>query len=119
MPSATTADNNDSIAPSKAMAKAGPTNCMQSDQLISGSEKVGKPCGIPPNVEPMVATSSNCIHHCKVVSSTSIANGPGTARSNGTLGDNHNKLKAVSPMAVVVMLRLPILLSRDSSFWCT
>ena len=60
MPSATTAVSSDSMAPNKAMAKAGPTSCSRSEREIAGHEKPGSARGMPPNALPMVATPANC-----------------------------------------------------------
>ena len=59
IPSATTADNNDSIAPSIAIVKAGPIKAKTSEIDISGSVRLGKPWGIPPKAVPIVATPGN------------------------------------------------------------
>ena len=58
MPSATTADSSDSMAPSIAIVNAGPISSMTRAAVISGNCSVGRPCGMPPNAEPMVATPS-------------------------------------------------------------
>ena len=60
MPSATTAVSSDSMAPNKAMAKAGPISCNRSEKEISGHEKPGSARGMPPKALPMVATPANC-----------------------------------------------------------
>ena len=59
MPSATTADNKDSIEPSMAIVKAGPIKAKTSERAISGIVKLGNPCGIPPKAVPIVATPGN------------------------------------------------------------
>ncbi len=58
MPSATTADSRDSMAPSIAIVNAGPISVMTWVSDRSGAVKDGRPRGIPPNAEPMVATPS-------------------------------------------------------------
>ncbi|CFP65545.1 Uncharacterised protein [Bordetella pertussis] len=80
MPSATTADSRDSMAPSMAMAKAGPINSMTRDTVISGHCQLGRPCGMPPKALPMVATPSRPSAACSVVATTSATSGPGTRR---------------------------------------
>ena len=56
--SAATAHSSDSIAPSRAMVKAGAS----SSETLAGSKcsgwKSGSPCGMPPNLLPMVSTGS-------------------------------------------------------------
>ena len=47
------------IAPSKAMVNAGPISLITSLYEIDGTVKLGRPCGIPPNALPIVATPSN------------------------------------------------------------
>ena len=59
IPSATTADSSDSIAPSMAMVKAGPTSSSARATVSSGTLNEGRPCGMPPNALPMVLTPSN------------------------------------------------------------
>ena len=59
MPSATTADNKDSIAPSMAIVKAGPINVKILSKSKFGTENAGKPCGIPPKALPIVKTVGN------------------------------------------------------------
>src|SRR5581483_3853299 len=56
MPSATTADNSDSIAAKSATAVADGNNVFISGQETDGHCQCGKPCGIPPNRLPMVST---------------------------------------------------------------
>ena len=57
MPSATTAVSSDSMAPNKAMAKAGPDQLQTGPRSeIAGHEKPGSARGMPPNALPMVAT---------------------------------------------------------------
>ncbi len=56
MPSATTADSSDSIAPSSAIVKAGPTSDSTLAMSSDGSDKLGSDRGMPPKAEPMVAT---------------------------------------------------------------
>ena len=55
----TTADSNDSIAPSMAMVKAGRMSVAISVQLKSGSAKCGSPVGMPLYAVPIVFTPSN------------------------------------------------------------
>ncbi len=59
MPSATTADSSDSIAPSSAIVNAGPTN--ESTRAVSkeGIDREGSVRGIPPKADPIVATPLN------------------------------------------------------------
>jgi hypothetical protein len=66
IPSAITADNRDSIAPSIAIVKAGPINSTKRAAVISDRCTVGNPLGIPPNNEtgdevgsPMAATEQS------------------------------------------------------------
>ena len=59
IPSATTADNKDSIAPSMAIVKAGPIKDKILSKLNFGTENSGKPWGIPPNALPIVKTVGN------------------------------------------------------------
>ena len=59
MLSATTADNNDSIAPNMAMANAGPISSTICVKVMSGHWNDGRSRGISPNMLPMVATPSN------------------------------------------------------------
>src|ERR1700721_3054283 len=56
MPSATTADKSDSIDPSNAIVKAGPTREITCESGMDGSEKEGSGGGIPPNADPIVET---------------------------------------------------------------
>ena len=58
MPSATTAERSDSIAPRAAMAKAGPTSSRASASETNGSTGLGRPEGISPNRLPIVSTGS-------------------------------------------------------------
>ena len=58
MRSATTADSSDSIAPSIATVTAGDSSVSISSGRKSGTWKCGSPDGMPPNREPIVATSS-------------------------------------------------------------
>src|SRR5579862_47961 len=57
MPSATTADNSDSIAPNSAMAKASGRIACSFPRLNVGSDGAGSERGMAPNWEEMVATS--------------------------------------------------------------
>jgi hypothetical protein len=57
MPSATTADSSDSIAPSKAIASASGSTARAFARLKAGSSGAGRLEGTPPKREPMVATS--------------------------------------------------------------
>ena len=57
IPSATTADSSDLIAPSKAMATASGRTAPIFLRSKAGSDGAGKDRGIPPKREPMVATS--------------------------------------------------------------
>ena len=59
MPSATTADSSDSIAPNKAMVNAGPTREITWVRVADGKDRDGSVLGMPPNAEPMVATPLN------------------------------------------------------------
>jgi hypothetical protein len=59
MPSDTTADSNDSIAPSSAMVNAGPIREINWVNVTDGNEKDGRERGMPPKAEPMVATPLN------------------------------------------------------------
>ncbi len=59
MPSATTADSSDSIAPSIAIVNAGPISSSTRGSVISGIERFGRPRGMPPNSVPIVATPPN------------------------------------------------------------
>ena len=56
MPSATTADSSDSMAPSAAMAMAGPTSARIWAREVEGSVSRGNPAWISPKREPMVST---------------------------------------------------------------
>ena len=58
MRSATTADNNDSIAPSMATVTAGDSSVSISSGRKSGILNAGSPDGMPPNRDPIVDTSS-------------------------------------------------------------
>ena len=58
MPSATTADNSDSMAPSSANATAFGSTSRTLSQPTSGSDGNGRPLGMPPKREPIVTTSS-------------------------------------------------------------
>ncbi len=56
MPSATTADRSDSIAPSNAMVNAGAIRLIMWDSDRSGRANEGRPRGMPPKAVPRVAT---------------------------------------------------------------
>src|SRR5258708_16376363 len=58
MRSETTADMRDSIAPSMATVRAGPSKAWIRSARNLGITKCGKPTGIPPKREPMVSTGS-------------------------------------------------------------
>ena len=76
MPSATRAHSRDSIAPSRAMVSVGPTSCFTVSHENSGSAKPGRPCGMPPNFEPMVSTG-RCSNVTASVADTSTITVPG------------------------------------------
>ena len=59
MPSATTAESSDSMAPSMAIVNAGPISSITCVADIAGQCSDGRPCGMPPKALPMVATPSN------------------------------------------------------------
>ncbi len=63
MPSTTTAVSSDSMAPSSAIANAGPTSWMTSVTPISGHWSEGRVRGMPPNSVPIVATPGNWKRH--------------------------------------------------------
>ncbi len=88
MPSATTADSSDSMAPSMAMVKADGSRATSRSMLTAGSTKRGRPTGISPNVLPMVATVGKANMAWTAVAATSAITGPGTRRSPGTRGPN-------------------------------
>ncbi|MCY1356561.1 hypothetical protein D9M69_430180 [compost metagenome] len=101
MPSATTADSSDSIAPSMAMVKAGPASSIMRASEISGSDGAGNPRGRPPKALPMVATPSKRNSACTAVATTSATSGPGTRCSQRTRGAPSTSSRLPSASAVV------------------
>ncbi len=81
MPSATTADSNDSIAPSISIAKAGPISSMTFAPVTSSQCHEGSRGAMPPNALPMVATPSKEKIACKTVVTTNATSGPSTPLS--------------------------------------
>ena len=77
MPSATTAVSSDSMAPSSAIANAGPTSWMTSVNPISGHWSEGSVRGMPPNAVPIVATPGNCQAACTAVAASIATSGAG------------------------------------------
>jgi hypothetical protein len=76
--SATTAHSSDSMAPKSAMVKAG---VISSDSVAQSSAKpvnAGSPCGMPPNLLPMVATG-RWNSATVTVASSSAMNGDGSS----------------------------------------
>jgi hypothetical protein len=59
MLSATRAHSSDSIAPSSAIVIVGAINCLTRSHEKSGSANDGSPCGMPPNLVPIVSTGSS------------------------------------------------------------
>ena len=81
MPSATTAESNDSMAPSIAIVKAGPISMMIWENERSGMANDGSPGAMPPKALPMVATPGICNTACSAVAMTIATSGPGTRAS--------------------------------------
>ncbi len=81
MPSATTADSSDSIAPSIAIVMAGPTSEITWTNDICGTWNLGRPNGMPPKALPSVATPLKWNDDCSTVATTMATSGPGTCRS--------------------------------------
>ncbi len=77
IPSATIADNNDSIAPSIAIVSDGSINSWINPKEISGNATSGNPRGIPPNFDPIVATG-NCNTATNPVVTTNATTEAGT-----------------------------------------
>src|SRR3546814_7859017 len=102
MPSATTADSKDSMAPSIAMANAGPISSMQRVRVISGQVREGRPRGISPKVLPMVATLSKLKTACMLVTTISAASGPGTRAKCGMREVKMTSNKETTASTVVV-----------------
>ncbi len=77
MPSATTAESSDSMAPRAAMASAGPTSSRSSAKEIEGSTGTGSVAGIVPKRLPIVSTgrSSSC---AAAVTASRATSGDGT-----------------------------------------
>ncbi len=85
MPSATTADSSDSMAPSIAIVNAGSISSIRRVAVTSGKWKDGKPCGIPPKALPMVATPAKWNIPWRAVTATSATSGPGIRFRPGNL----------------------------------
>ncbi|MNP52768.1 hypothetical protein D3C76_1471800 [compost metagenome] len=116
MPSATTADSSDSMAPSMAMAKAGPISSMTRDRVISGRLNSGRPCGMPPNALPMVATPSKWNADWITVANAIATSGPGTRFRPGNLGATRTRTRLAVARSVVATCRLGSAWSRCQSF---
>ena len=86
MPSATTADSSDSMAPSMAIVKAGPMRMSSWENDVCGHPNTGKPCGIPPKALPMVATAGKCSVDCTAVATSIARSGPGMALTSAIFG---------------------------------
>ena len=99
MPSATTAERSDSIAPSAAMANAGPTSSRSSASETEGSTGLGRLDGISPKRLPMVSTGSVQQlgrRPCPAISATS---GAGTRWLMRGQNRSRSRVKAVRPTA--------------------
>lgn len=73
-----TAHNNDSIAPSIAMANAGPINfCINENDIVPVGVNDGSLFGNPPKTDPMVSTWENPKIACAVIPKSSANNGVG------------------------------------------
>src|SRR5947209_4897303 len=79
MPSATTADSNDSIPASNATVAAGPIKSRTCSNDNSGQVKGGKPAGMPPKREPIVSTG-RCKNCTRSVATIMAATDPGSRR---------------------------------------
>jgi len=111
------AESSDSIAPSIAIANAGAINSRMRSSVISGHCQRGKPCGMPPKAEPMVATPPKSKIACSVVAATSASSGPGTRSSGRTRGPKIAIARDSSPISVVAGCRSGSARSSCHSFW--
>ena len=117
MPSATTADSSDSIAPSMAMAKAGPISSSACASVMLGSVKLGNPSGMPPNALPMVVTPLNWKIDWMTVAATIPTSGPGTRCRPRMRLEKITSSRLASASAVVAMCRCGRACSRCQNFW--
>ena len=83
MPSATTADSKDSMAPSSAMVNAGAARVVSIASVTWGSAGRGRPASMTPKRVPIVSTG-RCSARTSTVVTIRATNGPGMRRS--TLG---------------------------------
>ena len=72
MPSATTADSNDSMAPSKANAIASGSTARTFSSENTGHAGEGNCRGMPPKRVPMVSTGSDSAHVASAATTTAI-----------------------------------------------
>ena len=86
MPSATTADSSDSIAPSIAIVKAGPISMITCDIVSAGHTSGGRPVGMPPKALPIVAMPGHCSSWCRPVAMSIAIRGPGIRASGRKRG---------------------------------
>ena len=80
MPSATTAESSDSIAPSSAMVNAGAARVVSIGSVTWGSVGRGSPASITPKRLPIVSTG-RCSRRTSTVVTIKATNGPGTRRA--------------------------------------
>eukprot|EP01022_Parablepharisma_sp_SALTPOND_P012225 TRINITY_DN1566_c0_g2_i1.p1 TRINITY_DN1566_c0_g2~~TRINITY_DN1566_c0_g2_i1.p1 ORF type:complete len:1815 (-),score=421.25 TRINITY_DN1566_c0_g2_i1:71508-76952(-) len=104
MPSATTAESRDSIPASRAMVSASGRRVWMRSKVISGRTISGMARGMPPNLLPMVSTSSPRIHTARAASTTPTT-GPGMRGLN--LRMRMMEARARTAMATVFGLMVP------------
>jgi hypothetical protein len=98
IPSATTADSSDSIAPSVAMVNAGPTRSRTSPSVSEGITGAGKAAEISPKRLPMVSTSRPSRWTAAVVT-TRATKGEGTRWLTRGQSSTMPRVASVTPIA--------------------
>ena len=101
MPSATTADSSDSIAPSIAIVKAEGSSSITSSKPIDGTENAGSERGMAPKVDSIVAMPGSSKASVTAVAATIASSGPGTFARPGIRGPYSASTRLPSPSSVV------------------
>src|SRR5690606_20048129 len=97
----TTADSNDSIAPSMAMVNADGSSNMTWSKVVSGHCRLGNARGIAPNVDSIVATPAGANTVTATVATSIASKGPGTRDRPGMRGPHSASARLATASSVV------------------
>ena len=101
MLSATTADSNDSMAPSSANAMASGSTAMTLTSVTDGNDGHGNDCGMPPKRVPMVSTGSDSSAAATAVTMTAIS-------MPGHVGRSFRKVAMIAMVTIDIATAAPL-----------